>query len=149
MDQNMRIGFWAGLIPLTLIGGISSAAASGAVWCNVDDESVRFAVRSGVSRGISGGFLNFTADLTIKLAGVPGDFQNSRFARSLYRRANSGATTRSGCLLNPKTIRRVAIGGRADRSRARASKPRQPATFPERGTASSEAERCAAEIRRR
>lgn len=75
----MRKGLAGGLILATLIAGTSSAAASGAVWCNVDDEAVTFAMRSGVSRGISGGFLNFTADLTIKLAGVPSDFQNSHF----------------------------------------------------------------------
>lgn len=49
------------------------------MWCNTDDAAITFAMRSGVSRGISGGFLNFTADLAIKLADVPADFAKLHF----------------------------------------------------------------------
>jgi hypothetical protein len=69
----------AGIILAALMAATRPAAASGAVWCRADDAALTFAMRSGVSRGISGGFLNFTADLTIRLAGIPGDFRTLHF----------------------------------------------------------------------
>jgi hypothetical protein len=62
-----------------LLATLTPAHASGAVWCNAEDASLTFAMRSGLSRGIAGGFLNFEADLTVKLKGVPEDFRQLPF----------------------------------------------------------------------
>src|SRR5262249_10920284 len=54
---------------------IRPALATGTLWCEADDQVLTFRARSGLSRGINGSFLDFTADLQVKLDGVPPDFR--------------------------------------------------------------------------
>jgi hypothetical protein len=57
-----------------------SAIATGGLWCNADDRSVKFDVRSGMtrSRGPGSGFFNFNADLEIRAKTVPNDLRQLR-----------------------------------------------------------------------
>jgi len=67
------------LILAALVAAVVPARATGGVWCNAEDASVRFAMRSGLSHGINGGFLSFQADLDVKLKAVPEDFLHLHF----------------------------------------------------------------------
>lgn len=75
----MRIGLVGSLIVTALMVLPLPAAATGGLWCNADDGNLTFAARTGLSDGINGGFLNFAADLQIKLAGVPSDLRSLHF----------------------------------------------------------------------
>jgi hypothetical protein len=61
---------------------VQPALATGALWCEAEDQVLTFRARSGVSRGINGGFLKFTADLQVKLGDVPADFRQLQFDES-------------------------------------------------------------------
>ena len=81
------------------------AVATGGLWCNADDATLTLAVQSGLGHGIDQGFLRFSADLQIKLDGVPADFRklhlgkdgisqswldNDEFKLRLYRQRERG-----------------------------------------------------------
>ena len=66
---------------LTVLMGVQPALATGTLWCEADDQVLTFRARSGLSRGINGGFLNFTADLQVKLD-VPPDFRQLQLDQS-------------------------------------------------------------------
>jgi hypothetical protein len=100
-----RTALFAALFTAAVLAGVQADVASGAVWCNAHDETLTFALRAGLTNGPSGGFLNFTADLRVKLANVPNDFRtlhfseaavnqrwldNKEFKLRLYRARNKG-----------------------------------------------------------
>jgi len=69
----MRAGLAIGLLAATLMTNIRPSPATGGLWCKAEDKSLTFNAQAGLSGGINGGFLNFTADLQIKLGDVPID----------------------------------------------------------------------------
>jgi hypothetical protein len=75
MRKAMTIGF----VVAALIADVRASGATGGLWCNAADESLTFALRAGLSHGINGGFLDFKADLQVKIGGIPIDFRNLQF----------------------------------------------------------------------
>jgi hypothetical protein len=63
-----------------LATGMSSAFATGGLWCNAEDQFVQFDVRSGMTRlrGPGRGFFNFGADLEIRQTLVSKDLRRLR-----------------------------------------------------------------------
>ena len=51
------------LVLLGLIAATLPAAASGGVWCHLEDRSVKLAVESGVTRGLGAPVFNFRGKL--------------------------------------------------------------------------------------
>jgi hypothetical protein len=58
-----------------VIAAIGPAAASGGLGCEAEDQSLKFAAESGVSRGMGGAFFNLKASLDIAMEGVPDDLK--------------------------------------------------------------------------
>jgi hypothetical protein len=63
-----------------LAAGLNSAFATGGLWCNADDQSVQFGIRSGMTRlrGPGRGFFNFSAELAIAQTLVSKDLRHLR-----------------------------------------------------------------------
>jgi hypothetical protein len=78
-ENTMRIALAVGLMIATLIANVRTSGATGGFWCKAEDASLTFTAQAGLSHGIDGGFLNFTADLQIKLSDVPTDFKSLHF----------------------------------------------------------------------
>ena len=61
--------------------------ATGALWCNAEDQSVQFDIRSGMTRlrGPGRGFFNFSADLEIRQTLVSKDLRHLRLNENHLR----------------------------------------------------------------
>jgi hypothetical protein len=64
----------AGLAAATL-----PAAASGGIWCHLDDKSVKLSVDSGVTRGLGAPFFNFRGKLEILDKAIPEKLRTTEF----------------------------------------------------------------------
>ncbi len=58
-----------------VIAAAVPAAASGGLWCDAEDQSLKFEASTGVTRG-TGAFFQFKGTLDVKMAGVPDDLRN-------------------------------------------------------------------------
>jgi hypothetical protein len=58
------------------------ASASGGLWCDADDASVRLKIESGATRGQGNPLFNFRGELEIKDAAVAADLRGSSFDES-------------------------------------------------------------------
>ena len=58
-----------------VIAAAVPASASGGLWCDAEDQSLKFAASTGVTRG-TGAFFQFKGLLEVKLDGVPEDLRN-------------------------------------------------------------------------
>jgi hypothetical protein len=72
-----RAAFAAFTLALTAAigGGIAPAAASGGLFCNAEDGSLKFSVQAGLTRG-NGAFFNFRGELHARLAEAPAAFRD-------------------------------------------------------------------------
>jgi hypothetical protein len=64
----------AGLAVATL-----PAAASGGIWCHLEDKSVKLSVDSGVTRGLGAPFFNFRGKLEILDRAIPEKLRTTEF----------------------------------------------------------------------
>ena len=62
-----------------LIAGTLPAAASGGIWCILEDQSVRLSIESGVTRGMGSPFFNFRGKLEVLDASVPQKLRTAEF----------------------------------------------------------------------
>ena len=62
-----------------LIAGTLPAAASGGIWCILEDQSVRLSIESGVTHGMGSPFFNFRGKLEILDASVPEKLRTAEF----------------------------------------------------------------------
>ena len=58
-----------------VIAAAVPASASGGLWCDAEDQSLKFEASTGVTRG-TGAFFQFKGMLEVKLDGVPEDLRN-------------------------------------------------------------------------
>jgi hypothetical protein len=65
-----------------LLCTLSPAAASGGLWCDVDDDKVTIAINSGVTRGMGGPLFNFEATVEIKDPELPDDVRKTSFGHA-------------------------------------------------------------------
>lgn len=59
-----------------------SAAATGGIWCSVDDAAVKFQVDAGVTTGMGGPTFNFRGDLEIKARPADDQLRKTTFENS-------------------------------------------------------------------
>lgn len=62
-----------------LLSAVSSAAASGGIWCDLEDKAVRISINSGVTHGMGGPLFNFDGKLEILDKTVPADLRKTEF----------------------------------------------------------------------
>jgi hypothetical protein len=62
-----------------LLSAVNGAAASGGLWCDIEDKSVRIAINSGVTRGMGGPIFNFAGKVEVLDKAVPADLQKTEF----------------------------------------------------------------------
>ena len=62
-----------------LIAGILPAAASGGLWCQLEDQQVRISIESGVTHGMGGPVFNFRGKLEILGKAVAEGFRTVEF----------------------------------------------------------------------
>ena len=62
-----------------LIAGTLPAAASGGIWCILEDQSVLLSIESGVTRGMGSPFFNFRGKLEVLDASVPQKLRTAEF----------------------------------------------------------------------
>jgi hypothetical protein len=62
-----------------LLSAINCAAASGGLWCDVEDKAVRIAISSGVTRGMGGPIFNFAGKLEVLDNSVTEDLRKTEF----------------------------------------------------------------------
>jgi hypothetical protein len=62
-----------------LLSVINGAAASGGLWCDVEDKAVRIAISSGVTRGMGGPIFNFAGKLEVLDTSVMEDLRRTEF----------------------------------------------------------------------
>jgi hypothetical protein len=71
----VRMGLGIFMRFLLVLAGLAAAtlpaAASGGIWCHLEDQSVKLSVDSGVTRGLGGPFFNFRGKLEILDKSVP------------------------------------------------------------------------------
>lgn len=58
------------------LASITPAFAAGGLWCNGDDATARFAIRSGMQTGGANGMFDFDAEVEIRLAQAARDFRH-------------------------------------------------------------------------
>lgn len=76
MPTSMRpIAVMAGLL-----ASLSSAVASGGIWCNLEDKSIKLSVEAGVTRGMGSPFFNFRGTLEILDPSVAEDLRKLAFS---------------------------------------------------------------------
>lgn len=68
------------LVLSALMAATLPAAASGGIWCNLEDQSVRLSIESGVTRGMGAPFFNFRGTLEILDNSIADDLRKSEFA---------------------------------------------------------------------
>jgi hypothetical protein len=62
-----------------LLSAANVAAASGGLWCDVEDKAVRIAINSGVTRGMGGPIFNFAGKLEILDSSVTENLRKAEF----------------------------------------------------------------------
>ena len=62
-----------------LLAAVDVAAASGGLWCDVEDKSVRIEINSGVTRGMGGPLFNFAGKLEILDTSVTENLRKTEF----------------------------------------------------------------------
>jgi hypothetical protein len=69
----------AGIILLSVAG---EAAASGGLWCDVDDRSAQIELQGGVTHGMGGPLFSFTGKVDARDGSTPDDLRTTMFERS-------------------------------------------------------------------
>jgi hypothetical protein len=67
------------LVLAGLIAATAPAAASGGIWCHLEDQSVKLSVDSGVTRGLGAPFFNFRGKLEILDKAIPEKLRTTEF----------------------------------------------------------------------
>lgn len=68
-------------LPLMLCS-LSPAIASGGLWCDVDDDKVKIAINSGMTRGMGAPLFNFEASIEIKDQTVADDVRTTKYGHA-------------------------------------------------------------------
>jgi hypothetical protein len=79
----MRMGLGIFMRFFLVLAGLAAAtlpaAASGGIWCHLEDQSVKLSVDSGVTRGLGAPFFNFRGKLEILDKSVPEKLRTTEF----------------------------------------------------------------------
>ena len=74
----IRVGIMAAI----LLSAAGEAAASGGLWCDVEDKSAAIALQGGVTHGMGGPIFSFTGEIEARDASVPEDLRKTEFDRT-------------------------------------------------------------------
>lgn len=69
------------LAAIVLISMSGEAAASGSLWCDVEDKSVRLSVHGGVTRGMGGPLFSFDGQAEVRDTSAPADLRMTQFEK--------------------------------------------------------------------
>jgi hypothetical protein len=70
------------IVAAILLSSASEAAASGGLWCDVDDQSARIEIQGGVTHGMGGPLFSFVGKADARDASIPQDLRTTEFERS-------------------------------------------------------------------